>query len=236
MQAIIMAGGAGSRLKPLTNTIPKPMVPIIDRPVLELIIKHLKKYGIDDIAMTLGYKSEIIIDAFGNGEDYGVHIEYFIEKEPLGTAGGVKNASKFILGDFIVISGDAVTDINIDEMYKFYKEKEAIITLACKEVEDVTGMGVLKVNDENEVIEFMEKPDNSTEKLVNTGIYIMGIKALSMIPNGFYDFGRNMLPNMKKGLYAYETESFWSDIGTLSSYYLTNHYVATNPGIFGISL
>ena len=236
MQAIIMAGGAGSRLRPLTNNLPKPMVPIINKPVLELIIRHLVKYNITDIAITLGYMANIIKEAYGSGENLGVKIKYFIEKEPLGTAGGVKNASRFIKGDFIVISGDAVTDIDIDEMYKFHKDKEAVITLACKEVEDITGMGVLKLDDENKVIEFMEKPKESSEKLINTGIYIMSKKALELIPDGFYDFGRSLLPSMKEGLYAYETHNFWSDIGTLASYYMTNHFVASNPGMFGISL
>jgi len=236
MQAIIMAGGSGSRLRPLTNNMPKPMVPIIDRPCLELIIKHLYKYGITDIAMTLGYKADIIKKNFGRGDKYGVKIRYFIEEEPLGTAGGVKNTKNFIKGDFIVISGDAVTDINIDEMYKFHNEKGALITLAAKEVEDITGLGVLKVNDEGKVVEFMEKPEKASEKLVNTGIYIMNKDVLNMIPDGFYDFGRNLLPSMEEGLYAYVTEDFWSDIGTLSSYYMTNFYVAANPNMFGLTL
>lgn len=236
MQAIIMAGGIGSRLKPLTNDIPKPMVPIIDRPVLELIIKHIRKHNIVDIAITLSYKADIIMNRFGDGSEYGVNIEYFTEKEPLGTAGGVKNTQKFIKDDFIVISGDAVTDIDISEMYQYHKDKQAIITLACKEVEDVSGMGVLSIAEDGKVLEFREKPDYSEEKLVNTGIYIMGPKALELIPDGFYDFGRNLLPSMKEGLYAYETKKFWSDIGTLASYYITNHYVANNPEIFGINL
>lgn len=236
MQAVIMAGGAGSRLRPLTNNIPKPMVHIIDRPVLELIIRHLKKHGITDIAMTLGYKADIIMNAFGTGENYGVNIRYFIEQEPLGTAGGVKNAADFIKGDFIIISGDAVTDIDILDMYRFHKDKNAVITLASKKVDDVTGMGVIRTDEDGKVIEFIEKPEHSEEKLVNTGIYIMGKKALRLIPDGFYDFGRNLLPSMKEGLYAYVTENFWSDIGTLASYYLTNHYVAANPNIFGITL
>lgn len=236
MQAIIMAGGAGSRLKPLTNSIPKPMVPIIDKPVLDLILNHLVKYDITDIAMTLGYKPEQIQERYKDGSNYGVNIEYFVEEEPLGTAGGVKNTASFIKGDFIVISGDAVTDIDIEEMYDFHKDKYAAITLACKRVDDVTGMGVVKVDERGKVVEFLEKPEHSEEKLVNTGIYIMDKTVLDLIPDGFYDFGRNLLPSMKHGLYAYETENFWSDIGTLSSYYMTNHYVATNPNLFGISL
>jgi NDP-sugar pyrophosphorylase family protein len=236
MQAIIMAGGSGSRLRPLTNDIPKPMVPIIDRPVLELIIRHLKKHNITDIAMTLGYKADIIKSAYGDGSKFGVNIRYYVEDKPLGTAGGVKNASDFIKGEFIVISGDAVTDIDIKEMYEFHKDKGALITLACKELEDVTGMGVLKVDEDGKVIEFMEKPEHTEEKLVNTGIYIMEKRALELIPDGFYDFGRNLLPSLQSGLYAYETHNFWSDIGTLASYYMTNHFVASNPNLFGIML
>lgn len=236
MQAIIMAGGQGSRLKPLTNNIPKPLVPIIDKPVLNYIIKQLTKFGITDIAMTVGYKSEMIMNAFGNGSKFGVNIKYFIEETPLGTAGGVKNTGEFIKGDFLVISGDSITDIDLYEMYEEHKRNNALITLACKEVDDITGFGVIKVDLSGKVLDFMEKPEFSTEKLVNTGIYIMDKKVLDMIPDGFYDFGRNLLPSMKDGLYAYKTDSYWSDIGTLASYYMTNHYVATNPNSFGVNL
>ncbi len=236
MQAIIMAGGKGNRLRPLTDTVPKPMVPIIDKPVLEYTIRHLIRYGIKDMIITVGYKSDMIIDTFKKGDSFGANISYCIETEPLGTAGGVKNAGRNLDEDILIVSGDAVTNIDLFEMYTFHKKKNAIFTLACKELEDVKGMGVIKIDNSSKITEFMEKPEQTTEKLVNTGIYIMSPTVLKMIPDGFYDFGRDLLPRLTAGLYAYETKNFWSDIGTLTSYYTTNHFVAENPDMFGISI
>lgn len=118
-----MAGGEGTRLRPLTSGIPKPMVPIINKPVMEHIINLLKRYEIDDITSTLYYLPSCIIDYFGSGEDFGVNLHYSIEDIPLGTGGSVLNAKSFLDGTFIVISGDALTDVDIDEALKFHKEK-----------------------------------------------------------------------------------------------------------------
>ncbi len=236
MQAVIMAGGYGTRLKPLTNELPKPMVPIIDKPIINYIINTLKKYGITDIIVTLGYKPERIIDYLGDGSDLGVKVRYSVENIPLGTAGGVKKISDMIDGTFVVISGDALTNIELDSMMSHHMSHGKLMTMAVKEMDDVTGFGVVKCDEDGAVTSFIEKPKHSLDKLVNTGIYILEKKVLNYIPEGKYDFARDLFPAMMNNLSAYRMKGYWSDIGTLSSYYLTNNYVALNPEPFGAVL
>lgn len=225
MQAVIMAGGAGNRLRPLTNEIPKPMVNIIDRPVMLYIIRHLKKHGIYDIGVTLNYKHEVITSYFGDGGNYGVRLKYFIENEPLGTAGSVKTAADFLDDNFLVISGDAFTEIDLDAFWGEHLRSKTVATLAVKEVDNTAGFGVVKVKN-GIITEFIEKPAETTEKLVNTGIYMFKRDILQLIPDGFYDFGKNLFPLLTGKMAAYRTDAYWSDIGTLERYYLTNLYVA----------
>ena len=236
MQAVIMAGGYGTRLRPLTNELPKPMVPIIDKPIIHYIINTLKKYGITDIIVTLGYKPERIIDYLGDGSDFGVSVRYSVENVPLGTAGGVKQIAEMIDGTFIVISGDALTNIDLNSMLKFHMSHGKLITMAVKEMDDVSGFGVVRCDDNGNVTSFIEKPKHSLDKLVNTGIYIIEKNVLDDIPEGKYDFARELFPEMMGNLSAYRMRGYWSDIGTLSSYYLTNNYVALNPEPFGAVL
>ena len=231
-----MAGGYGTRLKPLTNELPKPMVPIIDKPIINYIINTLKKYGIIDIIVTLGYKPERIIDYLGDGSDLGVKVRYSVENIPLGTAGGVKKISDMIDGTFVVISGDALTNIELDSMMSHHMSHGKLMTMAVKEMDDVTGFGVVKCDEDGAVTSFIEKPKHSLDKLVNTGIYILEKKVLNYIPEGKYDFARDLFPAMMNNLSAYRMKGYWSDIGTLSSYYLTNNYVALNPEPFGAVL
>ena len=236
MQAVIMAGGYGTRLKPLTNELPKPMVPIIDKPIIEYIIYNLKKHGITDIIVTLGYKPERIMDYLGDGKKYGVDIRYSVETVPLGTAGGVKKISEMIDGTFVVISGDALTNIDLSGMIAHHKTHGKLMTMAVKEMEDVTGFGVVKCDSDGVVTSFIEKPSHSIDKLVNTGIYILEKAVFNNIPDGKYDFARELFPKMMDNLSAYRMSGYWSDIGTLSSYYLTNNYVALHPEPFGAVL
>ncbi|MFA5450052.1 MAG: nucleotidyltransferase family protein [Clostridia bacterium] len=226
MKAIIMAGGKGSRLQPLTNDIPKPLVKIIDKPVMEHIIELLKKHGITDIGVTLGYKSEAITDWFGGGERYGVNLTYFVEKEPLGTAGSVKAAENFLSDEFLVISGDAYTDIDLTKAIAFHKAKQSKFTLIATPHKSPVGLGVLETDHDGRVTAFIEKPPTIRPSLINCGIYIINREVLKMIPQGFYDFGRQLIPALVGRLYAYVTYDYWSDIGTLQSYYYTNYLVA----------
>ena len=226
MNAVIMAGGRGTRLMPLTENIPKPLVKIIDKPVLEHVILLLRKHGVYDIAVTLGYLSDRIIAYFGNGENLGVNLTYFVEKEPLGTAGSVKSAESFLSDDFFVLSGDAYSEIDLSKAAAFHKRKNALFTLVAQPHPDPSAFGVTEIDFDNRVLSFIEKPDISRPALVNTGIYVVNKRVLSMIPDGFYDFGKDLLPRLTGEAYAYVDYNYWSDIGTLPSYYETNKIVA----------
>lgn len=226
MKAIILAGGLGTRLKPLTEEIPKPLVPIIDKPVIVHIIELLRSHGITEIAVAVGYLSDKIVHALGDGSKFGVKLTYFLEREPLGTAGCVKAARRFFDGDFVTIAGDAYTDVDLTAAIDFHRNRKSLFTLVAKEVPDPTGFGVMKVDGNGKVTEFIEKPKNSDSNLVNTGIYIIDKTVLSLVPEGKYDFGKQLLPRLIGNLYAYKTDAYWSDIGTLPSYYMTNYLVA----------
>ena len=228
MKAIIMAGGKGSRLSPLTNDIPKPLVKIIDKPVMQCIIELLKSHNITEIGVTLGYKADKIIDYFGMGEDFGVNLTYFIENEPLGTAGSVKGALNFLSDTFLVISGDAYTDIDLSRAIEFHYAKNSSFTLISTPHQNPIGLGVLETDHDGKITSFIEKPPIPKPSLINCGIYIIDKSVMNLVPDGFYDFGRELLPRLVgSDLYAYVTYDYWSDIGTLPSYYQTNYLVAS---------
>lgn len=243
MKAIVLAGGRGERLKPITNKMPKPMVPVIGKPVLEYIILWLKSYGINDIALTLGYRAEDIMDYFGDGRHLDVKLSHFLEETPLGTAGSIKNAEEFLDEDFLVVSGDAFCNLDLDTFVNFHKNKGGIGTIAVKNVSDPKGFGIVDIDEEMRIVEFQEKPENPTKNTVNIGIYAFKKCVLKYIPKCNYDFAKNLFPRLLEGaqkerlkgkdaskfqLYAYNTDAYWSDIGTLSSYYATNTYVVDN--------
>lgn len=228
MKAVIMAGGKGTRLMPLTKDIPKPMVKIIDKPVLEHTIELLKRHNIFEIAITLGYKPDSIIDYFGDGKKWNVDITYFIEDTPLGTAGSVKRTHKFVGDDFLVMSGDAYTEINLTKAIRFHYAKESIFTLIAQPHQNPVGLGTLEIDINSRVSAFIEKPEKIVPSLINTGIYVINKSVLSLIPEGFYDFGRQLIPKLNDNVYAYVDYGYWSDIGTLISYYRTNEKVAVD--------
>ena len=226
MNAVIMAGGKGTRLAPLTDHSPKPLMPIIDKPILQYIIELLKKHGITDISVTLGYMAEKIVDSFGNGRDLGVNLHYVIEKEPLGTAGSVKSAAMNFKEDFLVISGDAYTDFNLTELMDFHRSHGKLATIAATRVEDPSAFGVMLLNAAGKVRSFIEKPKQPISNIVSTGIYVFKKEIIKRIPDGFQDFARNVFPTIPGQIYAKIMNGYWSDIGTLLSYYSTNYHVA----------
>ncbi len=226
MKAVIMAGGKGTRLAPLTNETPKPLMPIINKPILQYIIELLKKHGITDISMSLGYMAGKIIETFGNGKDLGVNLRYSIEKEPLGTAGGVKAAAENFKEDFLVISGDAFTDYDLSELISFHKNHGKLVTIAAARVKDPSAFGVMLLNGAGKVRSFIEKPKEPLSNIASTGIYVMKSEILKKIPDGFCDFARDVFPKIKGQIYAKVMNGYWSDIGTLLSYYETNYHVA----------
>ncbi|MCR3921606.1 MAG: sugar phosphate nucleotidyltransferase [Firmicutes bacterium] len=225
MKAIIMAGGEGSRLRPLTCDRPKPMVPLINRPMMEHIVTLLKRYGLTEIGVTLQYLPEQIEHYFGDGQEFGVTMRYFIEDSPLGTAGSVKNSGSFLDETFMVISGDALTDFDLQKAIEFHRHKGGVATLVLTSVEKPLDYGVVIADAEGEITQFLEKPSwgEVFSDTVNTGIYILEPEVLAFIPDKTkFDFSQDLFPLLMANgypLYGYIAEGYWCDIGNLQQYH-----------------
>lgn len=224
-----MAGGEGSRLRPLTCDLPKPMVPVMNRPVMTYSIELLKKYGINTIGVTLQYLPNVIQDYYGDGSEYGVDLHYFIEETPLGTAGSVKNAQEILDETFIVISGDALANINLEKAIEFHRNNNSVATLVLKRVEIPLEYGVVVTDENGAITRFLEKPNwgEVFSDTVNTGIYILEPEVLDYFEAGKkFDFSQDLFPMLlkdKKPMYGYITDEYWCDIGDTESY-LRAHY------------
>ena len=195
MKVIIMAGGEGSRLRPLTCDRPKPMVPIVNRPMMEHIVALLKRYGMTDIGVTLQYLPAQIKSYFGDGRELGVQMQYFIEESPLGTAGSVKNAGAFLDETFLVISGDALTDFDLKKAVDFHRAKGGVATLVLTSVATPLDYGVVIAGEDGQISQFLEKPSwgEVFSDTVNTGIYILEPEALQYVPeNAMFDFAKEI--------------------------------------------
>ena len=230
--ALIMAAGYGTRLEPLTLAVPKPMVPIANKPTMRHNIELLRKYGIRRIIANIHYHPEQIVNYFSDGSEFGVHLSYSYEEELMGTAGGVHRMGTLVekMDDtFLVLSSDALTDINLRKFVDFHKKKNAIATIALSPVPDVENFGVVEIDNDKKILSFQEKPKQCEAKsnLVNTGIYIFEPEILDMIPSDtFYDFGKDLFPLLveeNKGIYGYEMLDYWSDVGNLSAYVQANY-------------
>lgn len=223
MKGVILAGGKGKRLRPLTCSLPKPMLPLLEKPVMEYNIELLKRHGIHEIAITVQYMGAAIKRYFGDGSKWGVKLHYFEDSPPLGTAGSIKQAEAFLDEPFVVISGDALTDFNLSKGIEFHKCKNRLVTMFVKEVENPLSFGSVVMNRKHEIIRYMEKPSWSEviSNTVNTGIYIMDPKIFSYIAsNQFFDFSQHIFPQLenKNALFGYEADGYWLDIGTLDQY------------------
>lgn len=224
MKAVILAGGRGERLKPLTDKIPKPMIEVSGKPILYYIIHHLKKYGIKNLIIALCYLSGAITKYFGNGEKFGVRIKYTYENpnSPLGTAGAIKSAKNMINGAFIVTYGDILRDLNIKEMIKFHKKAKAFATLNVYKRESEGVKSMVMIDSQNHVTNFIERPNlqqlREDEIWVNGSFYIFERGIFDFIPNKKSDFGIDIFPKLlkeKKILYAYSTSDYLVDIGDI---------------------
>lgn len=224
MKAIIMAGGEGSRLRPLTCGRPKPMVPLLNRPVMEYCVDLLVKHGIRDIGVTLQYMPEAIRNHFSNGADRGINLHYFVEEIPLGTAGSVKNAGSFLDETFVVVSGDALTDLDLTRAFGFHRQKKALATLVLTRVECPLEYGVVITDREGNITQFMEKPawGEVFSDTVNTGIYILEPEALEYFDlNRKFDFSQDLFPLLlkhNKPLFGVAIPGYWCDIGNITQY------------------
>jgi mannose-1-phosphate guanylyltransferase / phosphomannomutase len=228
VKAVVMAGGEGTRLRPLTSNQPKPMVPIVGKPCMEHIVELLKEHGFDDIVVTLAFMPQAIRGYFGAGESQGVSIRYSVEESPMGTAGSVKLAEDALDEPFLVISGDALCDIDLGALVRFHQEKDAMVTIGLKSVDNPLEFGIV-VTDENGRIErFLEKPSwgQVFTDTINTGIYVLDPEVLRHVPEGeAFDFSKELFPlllEMGRPLYGYVAEGYWQDIGNLDQFRQAN--------------
>jgi len=223
-----MAGGAGSRLRPLTVGLPKPMVPIVDRPVMEHTLGLLKSHGIDEIIVTLQYMAPVIQNYFGDGEAFGLKIHYTIEEMPLGTAGSVKLAEDMLDEPFLVLSGDALTDIDLSAVMAFHAQKKSVATLVLSQLLNPLEYGVVVTNGDGLVTRFVEKPTwgEVISDTVNSGIYLLDPSVLKQCPPGCpFDFSQDLFPLLlMQGapMYGCVAAGYWCDVGDHASYVLAN--------------
>lgn len=233
MKAMIMAAGVGSRLMPLTVDVPKPMVPMANQPLMESIVRLLKEHQFSDIIANLHYHAPMISDYFGDGGAWEVFMHYSQESELKGTAGGVKNCEWFLNQPFVVVSGDALTDIDLTALMKSHRSNGALATIALKKVDDVEQFGIVVHNDAGKISKFQEKPrkDEALSYMANTGIYIFEPEIFKYIPaRQFYDFGKQVFPHLVKigaPFYGTPIEDYWCDIGSLDTYRQAHHDVLT---------
>ncbi len=221
-----LAAGHGTRLRPLTYQIPKPLLPIINRPVLEHSILNLKEQGFVNFIFNLHTHADKIKKHFGTGKNFGVNIKYSLEKTLMGNAGGLKKVERFFrgTGTFVVISGDGFTDIDLRKAVRFHQKKKSMATMVLKNVDSIFPFGITLTTASGKIKNFMEKPSISdfVNATVNTGIYIFEQEVFKFIPeNKFFDFGRDLWPRLLKAglpIYGYATDAYWCDVGDLSAY------------------
>lgn len=226
MKAVIMAGGMGSRLKAITGDIPKPMVPLLGRPLMEHIVNLLRRQGFDDICAAVRYRAGDIMAYFGDGSRFGVDLQYRLEDEPLGTAGAVKNCRDFYGDeDFLVISGDAACDFDLARLIAEHKNRDAAVTLALCRCREPLRYGLAVTDGDGRIHSFVEKPEWSrvVTDQVNTGIYVISPRVMELVPEGReFDFAKDLFPLLlQRGelMLGLSLEGYWCDVGTPLSYY-----------------
>jgi mannose-1-phosphate guanylyltransferase len=206
MRALVLVGGEGTRLRPLTLTQPKPALPLVDRPFIRYMVDWLARHGIDDVIMACGFRADLLRERLGEGGGDGPTIRYVEEPEPLGTAGPIRFAADLLDDRFLVLNGDCLTDLDLTELMRRHAERGAIGTLALYPVDDVSGYGIVRRRDDGEIVEFLEKPDPS--------------EVLDFIPDGrAVSIEREVFPRLVgRGLYGLRLDGYWMDIGTPERY------------------
>ncbi|MBU4194166.1 MAG: NDP-sugar synthase [Actinobacteria bacterium] len=224
-KVMVMAAGLGARLMPLTGEIAKPMVPIVNRPVMEHLLALISGCGFRELAVNLHYFPDAIRDNFGDGSRWGLDIYYSVEERLMGTAGGVKKCADFLgSGTFLVVSGDALTDVDLRELLEFHRERKAIATIVTTPVEDTSKYGVVLAGEDGRVEGFQEKPTEAEaiSNVANSGIYVFEPEVLDLIPpDRPYDFGRELFPLLVEAgeaLYAWTHRYYWNDVGSIAEY------------------
>jgi mannose-1-phosphate guanylyltransferase / phosphomannomutase len=228
MKAVVMAGGEGTRLRPLTSNQPKPMVPIVGKPCIEHILELLRGHGLHDVLITLAFLPQAIRSYFGDGESLGISIDYSVEDSPLGTAGSVRLAADKLDETFLVISGDALCDVNLSKLIAFHKERGAAVTIGLKSVENPLEFGIVVTDEDGRVERFLEKPSwgQVFSDTINTGIYVIEPEVLRHVPDDRpYDFSKELFPlllEMGRPLYGNVLDGYWQDVGDLGQYAQAN--------------
>lgn len=241
LKAIILVGGEGTRLRPLTNGLPKPMLPVLNKPFLEHTLNYLSHYGIKDIILALSYLPEVIQGYFGDGSKFGVALTYAVEDQPQGTAGAVKNAERFFGGTFVVLNGDIYTDLNLADMLAFHRQKGAVATIALTQVDNPGAFGVVETDQDRRIRRFIEKPapGQTSSNWINAGVYILEPEVLNYVPqNSHYMFEKGLFPLLiERGdpVYGYQFSGRWLDMGTPEKYRSLNCdlLLAEGKGISG---
>jgi mannose-1-phosphate guanylyltransferase len=222
MQALILAGGEGTRLRPLTLTLPKPVIPLVDRPFIRYMVDWLARHGVDDVVLACGFLAAGVRDVLGEGGDGGPRLRYVEEPDARGTAGAIKFAERFLDERFLVLNGDVLTDLDLGELIRQHDEREAEVTIALYPVADPSAYGLVRRRDDGEIVEFLEKPDPEqidTDE-INAGAYVLERSVLDLIPaEREVSIEREVFPKLVgNGLYGRRLDGYWMDIGTPERY------------------
>ena len=218
MQALILVGGEGTRLRPLTETIPKSVIPLAGRPFLSYLIDWLGRHGVDEVVLACGFKADQVREVLGEGGT--PRLRYVEEPEPRGTAGAIKFAAEQLSGRFLALNGDVLTDLDLTALMSFHAQRESRATLGLYPVEDTTGYGLVRRGDDGAVLEFLEKPETPGAGEINAGTYVLEHAVLDLIPDGkMVSIERDVFPGLiGEGLYAITLHGYWMDIGTPDRY------------------
>ncbi len=223
-EVVILAGGRGQRLRPYTNLVPKPMLKVGSKPILEYLITNVKKHGFNKVILAVGYKGEIIEDYFKDGSDFGISIEYSYEDKPKNTAGALLQLQDKLNDHFLVLMGDHITDINLRALFDFHLQSNKMVTMTVREIENAIEYGVVKA-DNNIVFRIDEKPIE--KMLFNVAIYAMNKRVFNYIEEG-EDIVKHLLPKLldKKEVQTYVMKNYWKDIGRVKDYEYMNEYMS----------
>jgi len=236
LKAVILVGGLGTRLRPLTYNTPKALVPVLNRPFLEYVLRRLKEHGVDEVILAISHLAQPIKICFGDGRRLGLKISYVLEKSALGTAGAVKNAAEMVSDSFFVLNGDIFSDLDFSAMLSFHRKNKARATIALTPVDNPTHYGLIETDSRSRVTRFLEKPrpEEVTTNMINAGTYVLEPEMLDMIPRSQeYSFERQLYPSMLTGgeaVYAFPTSEYWIDIGNPEKYSQLNFDLLSGKG------
>jgi len=227
-QAVVLVGGEGRRLRPITSRLPKPVVPVACRPFIGYLLENLVRHGVEHVVFSAGYLAESLRAVVGDGSEYGLVVDYAVEDEPLGTAGAIRNAVDHLADEpLLALNGDVLSDVDVGELSAFHREKGGWGTIYLTPVDDPRRYGLVRLDDGGGVEEFLEKPgpEHVGRALINAGVYVLEPQVLDMIPDGrFFSIERGVFPQLAADgrLFGYSSERYWLDIGTPASYLTAN--------------